>query len=231
MKSQRSSILIAIFAGLLAFVPVAQAKKDKGGYLAYPAASVQGTVVRYLVNPFGEVDGLILDNGTLAKTPPHLSGDLVGVAKPGDSVTLQGMPEAGTSFKVYSVTNTASNITLFRRDRAWNERSMPKHLRAVGLKEMSASGTIEHVLTGKRGEPKGVILGNGAIVRVGKEAYPYFGLFRVGAPFAARGFGTENAYGRALEATAIGAGSGSLQPLFGPAIPGLPLTRLPKILN
>ena len=39
MKSQRSSILIAIFAGLLAFVPVAQAKKDKGGYLAYPAAT------------------------------------------------------------------------------------------------------------------------------------------------------------------------------------------------
>ena len=226
MKSQRNSILIVILAGLLAFAPVAQAKKDKGGYLASPAASVQGTVVRYLVNPFGEVDGLILDNGTLAKTPPHLSGDLVGVAKPGDRVTLQGTPEAGTSFKVYSVTNTASNKTLLRRDRAWHERSMPKHLRAAGLKEMSASGTIEHVLTGKRGEPNGVILSNGAIVRVGpKEAYPYFALFRVGAPFAARGFGTENGYGRALEATAIGAGSGSLQPLFGPAIPGQPGTR------
>lgn len=220
MKSQRSSIVIVILAGLLAFAPVAQAKKDKGGYLAYPAASVQGTVVRYLVNPFGEVDGLILDNGTLAKTPPHLSGDLVEVAKPGDRVTLQGMPE-GASFEVYSVTNTASNKTLLRREPAWNERPMPKHLRAAGLKEMGASGTIEHVLTGKRGEPNGVILSNGAIVRVGpREAYPYFALFRVGAPFAARGFGTENAYGRALEATAIGAGSGSLQPLFGPAFPG-----------
>jgi hypothetical protein len=218
MKAQRSSILIMILAGLLAFTPIAQAKKDKRskGERVTPTATVQAKVVRYLVNPFGEVDGLILDNGTLAKTPPHLSAELVSVAKPGDAVTLQGRPEAGTSLKVYSVTNAASNQTMTQRPEARNEKRMPKHLRSTGLKEMNASGAIQHIISGKRGEPKGVVLDNGTGVRLPKQTgYAFYALIKVGAPLAARGYGTENAYGRALEATALGTSLGSLQPLFG----------------
>jgi hypothetical protein len=48
----------------------------------------------------------------------------------------------------------------------------------------------------------------------------YAGFFRVGAPLAASGYGTTNAYGRSLEATAIGPSASQMQivaaPDYGP---------------
>ena len=215
MKTHYSRILSTLLAGLLVIAPVAYARKDKP-MQQEPVVSLQGKVVRYLVNPFGEVDGLLLDSGTLAKMPPHMSSELTSLAKPGDSVKLQGTPEAESSFKAYSVTNMASNQTLLQREPAWNDKPMPKHLRAVGLKEISVNGNIQQVITGKRGEPRIVILDNGTNVRLPKEAaYGVYSQIKIGEPFAASGYGTENQYGRSLEATAIGSDSASLQPLFG----------------
>ena len=145
-----------------------------------------------------------------------MSGDVAALVKPGDSVALQGTPEAGSSFKAYSITNTASSQTLLRHEPERNGKVMPKHLRAVGLKELSADGKIKQVITGKRGEPKIVMLENGTTIRLPKEtAYGAYSLINVGASFAASGYGTENQYGRSLEATAIGTGPAALKPLFG----------------
>jgi hypothetical protein len=36
------------------------------------AEEVRGTVVQYLLNPQGKVDGLVLDDGIFIKFPPHL---------------------------------------------------------------------------------------------------------------------------------------------------------------
>lgn len=203
-----------MLAGFLVFAPAAYAKKDK--HVQQPMISLQSKVVRYLVNLFGEIDGLFLENGTLVKLPPHMSGDVTALAKPGDTLALQGTPEAGASFKAYSATNTASNQTLLRRRPVWGGKVMPKHLRAVGLKELSAGGRIKQVITGKRGEPKIILLENGTNVRLPKNAaYGANSLINVGAPFVANGYGTETEYGRSLEATAIGSSAASLKPLFG----------------
>ena len=214
MKIIYSRALSSMLAALLVFAPAVYAKKDK--HNQQPVVNLQGKVVRYLVNPFGEVDGLFLDNGTLVKTPPHMSGDVAALVKPGSTVALQGTPEAGSSFKAYSITNTASSQTILRREPEGNGKFMPKHLRTVGLKELSADGKIKQVITGKRGEPKIVMLENGTNIRLPKDtAYGVYSLIDVGAPFAASGYGTENQYGRSLEATAIGTGPAALKPLFG----------------
>lgn len=214
MKTHYSRVSSIMLAGLLVFMPAAHAKKDKDAQ--QPVISLQGKVVRYLVNPFGEVDGLILDNGTLANMPPHMSVDVTALVKPGDGVMLHGTLEGGSGFKAYSVTNVASNQTLLRREPAWNGKVMPKHLRAAGLKELSVDGKIEQVITGKHGEPRMVILENGTNVRLPKDtANGAYALISAGAPFSASGYGTENQYGRSLEASAIGASPASLKPLFG----------------
>ncbi|ODT76223.1 MAG: hypothetical protein ABS69_09800 [Nitrosomonadales bacterium SCN 54-20] len=206
MQIHHGRFISTLLAGLLLVAPAAHTQ---------PIISLQGKVATYLINPFGEIDGLILDNGTLAKTPPHMSSNVTEFVKPGDSVTLQGTPKAGPSFETYSITNMESNQILLRREPSWNEKPMPKHLRAVGLKEISTAGKIQQVIAGKHGEPKIVILDNGANVRLPKEAaYAAFSHIRMGAPFAASGYGTENQYGRSLEATAVGSSLASLQPLF-----------------
>lgn len=214
MKTLCGRIFSIILAGSFVFAPIAHARKDKHAH--QPVISLQGKILRYLINPFGEVDGLFLDNGTLVKTPPHMSGEVTALVKPGDGVTLQGTPEGESGFEAYAVTDTASNQILLRREPVWNGKVMPRHLRAAGLKELSAGGKIEQVITGKHGEPKIIILGNGTNVRLPKDtAYGAYALISIGAPFAATGYGTENQYGRSLEASAIGTSPASLQPLFG----------------
>lgn len=214
MDTIYSRILACMLTGSLVFAPAAYAKHDKNAQP--PLISLQGKVVRYLINPFGEVDGLFLDNGTLAKMPPHMSGDVAALVKPGDAIALQGTPEGESSVEAYSITNTASDHTLLRREPAWNGKVMPKELRAAELKELSANGKIERIIAGKRGEPRIILLADGTNVRLPKDtAYSAYSLINTGAPFAAKGSGTETRYGRSLEASAIGTSLASLKPLFG----------------
>jgi hypothetical protein len=184
----------------------------------------EGVVMRYLINPFGEIDGLFLDDGLLASLPPHMSADIADLVKPGDAVALSGKPEGQSRFEACSVTHVASDRTVVRGKPAWNGKVMPKELRIAALEELSVSGKIGRVVTGKRGEPKIIVLENGTNVRLpGKiSSAGSFStssgtldarLLHAGAPFAASGPGTETRYGNSLEASAIGPGPGSLKPL------------------
>ena len=55
-----------------------------------PTPSVSGTVQQYLLTPHGEVEGLLLSDGTVVKFPPHLGAALASNVKPGDTVTALG---------------------------------------------------------------------------------------------------------------------------------------------
>lgn len=68
------------------------------------------------------------------------------------------------------------------------------------------------MLTGPRGEVNGVILSDGSIVRFPPESLRLS--VQTGAPFAASGLGTRNAFGTALEALALGPTLTTLQPLY-----------------
>jgi hypothetical protein len=47
--------------------------------------ATEGTVSRYTLTPRGDVDGLILADGTEVHFPPHLSSRLVFAIKPGSA--------------------------------------------------------------------------------------------------------------------------------------------------
>jgi hypothetical protein len=218
METIHNHILAFMLAGFLFAAPAAHAKNDIQAQ--QPLISLQGKLVRYLINPFGEVDGLFLDNGTLVKMPPHMSWDVAELVKPGDAIALQGMWEDESSVEAYSITNTVSRQTLLRREPAWNGKVMPRELRVAELEELSANGKIERIITGKRGEPRIILLADGTNIRLPKDAaYDAYSLINVGAPFAAKGSGTETRYGRSLEASAIGSSPASLKPLFGTSGP------------
>jgi hypothetical protein len=171
-----------------------------------PSSTIEGKVTRYLITPMGDVEGVLLDSGTVAKLPPHMGKELVGAVKIGDAVSIEGVREKeNTSFRVYSITDNQSKQTLVKRDKKWTEVNMPAVVRSMGLKELTADGSVQTILTGPRGDPNGVILDNGTIVRFRREAvYAASAQMKVGARLAAKGYGTENEYGRAIEANAIG---------------------------
>lgn len=71
-----------------------------------------GTVIQYLQNPEGEVDGLLLSDGTQVDFPPHVGLELTSIVQPGTSVTVQGRREGNSVVVAFSVTNQTTGQTV-----------------------------------------------------------------------------------------------------------------------
>ncbi|MBI3057443.1 MAG: hypothetical protein HYY77_25860, partial [Betaproteobacteria bacterium] len=88
MRTHRWMLLLLMLA--VPFAATAQGKKDKGkgadeylraqAYANTPPAA-QATASRLLINPFGEVDGVLLDTGTIVTFPPHMGGQIAAAIK------------------------------------------------------------------------------------------------------------------------------------------------------
>lgn len=183
--------------------------------VADPAAPsiAEGKVQRLLMNPYGEVDGLRLADGTLVQFPPHLSESLVAAIKPGDRVRIIGRGQAPRGVRADAIVNTSNGQTLYDQPPVPGAgRPLPPHLRAQALHPQQVEGQVDAVLTGPRGETNGVILADGSIVRFPPDSLRQ--PVQPGAPFAAEGLGTRNALGTSLEAVSLGTSLSSLQPLY-----------------
>lgn len=220
MRINRWIVVLLLLA--VPFTAIAQGKKGKGpdeflraqAYMNAPPAA-QATVSRMLVNPFGEVDGVLLDSGALVTFPPHMSEPLAAAVKVGDAVDVKGYPEMPGQIKGYVITNSRTGQAVMVHPKPPAGMKPPPHLRGVGLKEMNAQGEIRQLRHGGKGEINGVILADGTIVRFHREAsYRFASLFRVGQGIAASGYGTQNQYGRAFEATALGPSGKPPQPIY-----------------
>ena len=128
-----------------------------------------GVVTRLLVNPFGEVDGLLLDSGTLVTFPPHMEPELTAAITPGAPVAVRGQATGPTQVKALILTNTSTNQQVIEHPPAPMERKLPKHLRAVGLRQIRARATVSHLRYGKHGEVKDVVLADGTTVKLPKD--------------------------------------------------------------
>ena len=222
MRIDRRIPILLLLA--ISFMPIAQAKKghDKDNEFlrvqAYASAApvARGKVSRLLVNPFGEIDGLLLDTGTLVTFPKHMGEQLAAAVKPGDTIEVKGYPEAVGQIKGYVITPSNSDQPLMVQAKPPKGIiKMPKHLRSAGLQAMNAQGEIRHLHFGKHGEINGVILADGTIVRFSRAASSQFApMLKIGQDISASGYGTKNQYGHAFEATALGPMGQPPQPVY-----------------
>ncbi len=219
MRLRRSllPLLIAVFA----LAAPAEAKKPKQHELMILAQHTQsaptatGRVMRLLVNPFGEVDGLLLDGGRLVTFPPHMATALAALVKPGVEVAVHGVPTAGQQIKGLVIRNVATGQMVLDQPAHKGIPKMPKHIRALGLKELTASGRIVAMRHGKHGELNGVVLEDGTSVRFAKEAArSSIAILTIGQAISVGGFGTETPHGRGMEATALGKQGETPAPLY-----------------
>ncbi len=212
-------VVLSVFTPTLAHAQKADRPRgaEVASFFLNTAPIATGVVSRFLVNPFGEVDGLLLESGPLVTFPPHMEHELTAAIKPGDTVAVRGQATGPTQVKALILTNTRTNQQVIEHPPARTERKMPKHLRAVGMQQMRAQATVSHLRYGKHGEVKDVVLADGTTVKLPKDAVESFAPWlRVGQELEVVGYGSENAYGRGLEATGIGVAGQPLQPLFGP---------------
>ena len=50
---------------------------------------ISGTFERFLLNPHGDADGMILSDGTEVHFPPHMSAELCAAIRPGEKPEIR----------------------------------------------------------------------------------------------------------------------------------------------
>lgn len=161
----------------------------------------KGTVARYSLKPRGDVDGLLMSDGTEVHFPPHMSAQLVYAVKPGDAITVRGQKAYGASLiDAVAITNDASGLTVVDRGPDHGPRAM-----AWADQLISAQGRVQAVIHGKRGEVNGALLEDGTILRLPPpEAERFAALLVPGQSINAQGNGLVTPLGRVIDVEAIG---------------------------
>lgn len=194
-----------------------------------------GKVTQYDLTPRGDVDGVILDDGTEVHLPPHLGTQVVAAVKPGDMVTIHGLKARELKLiQAMSLGNDASGATVV--DNGPGDRGPPHHGehgpdrgpgpgpgpgpgwgRREGGAPMQVQGAIKMQLHGPRGELNGVLLADGTMVHMPPpEAARVASQLAPGQTVFVRGEGVSNVLGKSIDARAIGPSADQLTPLGGP---------------
>ncbi len=222
-KRFRYALLAATIAAGAAGVAVAQ---NAPTYDPAQLPATKGRVAQYSLTPRGDVDGLILEDGTQVQLPPHLGTQLVFAVKPGDSVTVRGLRAREVPMvQAVQVTNDASSQSVTDNGPpGGNPRGNPggPGLRGPGPREamqqpLEAQGAVKAQLHGPRGDLNGVLLADGTIVRLPPpEARRLAGQLAVGQVLLVRGEGMATPLGRVIAARAIGPDQGQMTPVQAP---------------
>jgi len=173
----------------------------------------RGTVKQYTLTPRGDVDGVILTDGTEVKLPPHLSAQTVFAIHPGDEVSVRGLrARALPLVDAASITNIATGKRVV-------DNGPPDRGGVNG--EQVVSGRIAVQLHGKRGEVNGALLDDGTTLRLPPpEAERMQDWLRQGQTISARGDVLDTALGKVVDVRAIGASPEQMTELRGPRPPG-----------
>jgi hypothetical protein len=168
---------------------------------------VKGKVVQYLPTPRGDVDGLLLDDGTEVQVGPFASTQLVFAIKPGDSVTVHGLKaRALPMVAAGSITNDATGVTVLSA----GPRLQPPP-------EVDIQGKIRAALHDLRGETNGVLLDDGTVVRLPPhEAQKLGDALAAGKEIVVHGLGYAGPLGKAVAAREIGPDAAHLTKISGP---------------
>jgi len=177
--------------------------------------TVSGVVRRFLINPEGDVDGLLLADTTLVSFPPHIGNQVAAAIAPGDTVNVSGLAQPGGSLKASQIADAKNGRSIVDQPPPADAPRLPKSLAGVGLVKLNATGRVLRVTSAPRGEPDGVLLTDGTVIKLTPPAAAQFAsLLQPGATIAAQGYGTRNRYGESLQATAFGT-PGNLTVLYG----------------
>ena len=185
--------------------------------------ATKGRVAQYSLTPRGDVDGLILDDGTEIHMPPHLGTQIVHAVKPGDQVTVRGLRAREVAMvQAMQVTNDATNQSVTDAGPAGGPRGPhgpggPGRHADAARQPMEAQGVIKAQLHGPRGNLNGVLLADGTIARMPPpEAKRLAPTLAVGQSVFVRGEGVANGLGRVIGVRAIGPNPQQLTEVAGP---------------
>jgi hypothetical protein len=165
----------------------------------------EGTVVCYLLNPRGEVNGLLLQDGSQMHVTLRAAQDLTKTIQPGDRVRVHGRRVSNIPLVqadvIINMTDGKSFTVPYRLD-----LPMPPREERPTVNEMHAAGTIEVLLYDPLKEVvNGALLSDGTQFRLPPDVGEHFhASLKKDMDVVVRGYGIATPHGTALEVVAIG---------------------------
>jgi hypothetical protein len=210
--------------------PLSAAPAPAGGtYYPNQLPETQGTVQRFTLTPIGELDGVILTDGTEVHLPPHLTTQLATAVRVGDTVTVRGYRSPSVPLiAAVSITDANTGQTVVDNGPpppGSRPPPPPPGMPAPGAQQALVQGKVQRTLYGPAGDVNGALLEDGTTVRIGpREAYQVASLLTPGQILTVQGWALTTAYGRVIDAQAVGPSPNQLtqvapRPPQGPAPP------------
>jgi hypothetical protein len=155
---RRWTWLVSVAAFVSLVFSVVQASAQPAAQGGDRGQVVRGTVQRFTTAKKGEVDGVVLDDGTLVHWPPHQEGRFKNVVKQGDRIRVMGRTEVGKKGDKRFEVETLANLTT---QQAVDLVDGPD-ARATG--GQTVRGTVQRSTIAKKGAVDGLILEDGTWV-------------------------------------------------------------------
>lgn len=163
-----------------------------------------GQVAYMSLTPRGDVDGVILTDGTIVHTPPHLGPNLIAAVRIGDTVDIRGWRDPGSPvIHAYTIANRMTGQTVIDAGPP-PPRMRPCPPFAGYPQPITVQGRVKLSLYGPRGDLNGALLEDGTQIHLPPPlAAQYAPLLTPGAVISATGDGLVTPYGRVLEAMSV----------------------------
>lgn len=177
--------------------------------------SFTGRVQQLTLTPRGEIDGVILSDGTEVKTALPLSTSIAYSIKPGDTVTIHGLRAAAIPLiQAISITDRTNGRTIVDDGSSPGPGRRPPAPNAVEPRLAEVQGPIRMNLHGPRGEINGVLLTDGTMLRLPPDAAVNLAtLLQPGRTVIAQGDEVSSPIGKVLEVREIGTSRNQLTPV------------------
>lgn len=199
----KAIMTVAALAALLTTTALAQPAPPPGGPAAWgQTADIQGVVKAFTMTPVGDLEGMVLTDGTEVHVPPHLSAQLAAVVKPGESVRVRGQRTATPNFIV------ANALTGERGQSVVDQGPPPPGLLPPPVppgqsQRTSVEGRVAQLLHGPAGDVNGALLEDGTILKVPPHVARRTMALRPGQSVSAQGWAVTTSYGRVVEAQTV----------------------------
>ena len=165
-----------------------------------------GTVSRFLTTSDGAVDGFIFQDGMQIRFPSHMSTIVTDSVAIGDEVTVKGEEPTTNSMWAHQIITlkNANEIEVTRE--AKGKMLAPKRERQTAFKDvgnMVVRGEIDTLLVEPSGEVSGFLLTEGSVVRLPMDIRRPTQAYDIGQYVEVTGYGSENKFGKSVEATTV----------------------------
>ena len=220
----KKAIIPATCAVLLATAALAQQPPQPTGPAVPVSAAgqsdISGVVKQFALTPAGDIEGLVLANGTEVHVPPHLTAQVSAAVQPGESIAVRGSSIGVPGFVVATALTGQRGGSVVDRGPPAPGMGPPPRLPAGG-QEVTMEGRVQQVLHGPRGDINGAMLDNGTTVKMPPHAWAQMAsLLQPGQTMTVQGWLLSNAYGRVMDVQAIGPNAGQLMDIAPPDGPG-----------